>query len=156
MSWPPALPHPGGADPGTSRRRMNELVRLCTGRRGNGLPSWRIDADIPDPSIPHPGEQVECTGHPGALMAREMKPFFPQGAVRSPSLIGVGGGRHLKLRLLAGGKLPDRYLLPPHRRRGWGGPGDRGGSSPSGPQINGVTGAGGSVAAPDHGSASRR
>ncbi len=105
------------------RRRMNELVRLRTG--GEEMVSeLEIDADIPDPSI-LTQEQVEALDILEPYGAGNEKPVFFLGGCTVSSLNEVGGGRHLKLRLLAGGKPFDAIFFAATAAEAGVRPGDR-------------------------------
>ncbi|MBS6217733.1 MAG: single-stranded-DNA-specific exonuclease RecJ [Clostridiales bacterium] len=105
------------------RRRMNELVRLRTG--GEEMVSeLDIDAEIPDPAM-LTREQVEALDILEPYGAGNEKPVFFLGGCTVSSLNEVGGGRHLKLRLLAGGRPFDAIFFAVTAAEAGVRPGDR-------------------------------
>ena len=91
------------------RRRMNELVHLRTG--GEEMVSvLDIDAEIPDPSI-LTQEQVEALDILEPYGTGNEKPVFSLAGCTVVCLTEVGSGRHLKLRLTAGGHTFDAIFF---------------------------------------------
>ena len=116
--------HQGGEHPAFAAA-MNDYVCAATGGR-EMVSVLDVDGELDDPACsPWRGWRAWHLLEPYG--AGNPKPVFSLSGCLISAMSGVGGGRHLKLKLSRRGPLPGRHLLLRHR-----GGGGRGGGRPGG------------------------